>query len=257
MFVDPLAEETMEPYLYTGNNPIMFTDPTGMSKEGKYFGYNQNIRSTGSHTYYRSTTHSGSSRGYKTNYSKGFLPGSTQRSHNHLYATQKNSFKGTNVEMTTTTNSKNLGLVGYLSNVAPLHKISETISVTTTNVKGQYYDRNGNKVDSIRDASSLVVSSNIIIETGNISNNSLPDNIERTEINSMTSYDVKFNNGYELINESKKSVKNDYQVSIQSSSKDFMDSAVEAIKTNVEVRNENFDNAKKAIEKAIDISGGK
>jgi len=32
--VDPLAEETMEPYLYTGNNPIMFTDPTGMSKDG-------------------------------------------------------------------------------------------------------------------------------------------------------------------------------------------------------------------------------
>src|SRR5690606_22100067 len=32
--VDPLAEQTMEPYLYTGNNPIMFTDPTGMSKDG-------------------------------------------------------------------------------------------------------------------------------------------------------------------------------------------------------------------------------
>src|SRR5690606_10595791 len=31
---DPVAEKTMEPYLYTGNNPIMFIDPTGMSKEG-------------------------------------------------------------------------------------------------------------------------------------------------------------------------------------------------------------------------------
>src|SRR5690554_2613585 len=35
--VDPLAEQTMEPYLYTGNNPIMFTDPTGMSKDDVIF----------------------------------------------------------------------------------------------------------------------------------------------------------------------------------------------------------------------------
>lgn len=33
MFVNLLAEQTMEPYSYTGNNPIMFTDLTGMSKE--------------------------------------------------------------------------------------------------------------------------------------------------------------------------------------------------------------------------------
>ncbi len=32
--VDPLAEVTFEPYSYVGNNPILFTDPSGMSKFG-------------------------------------------------------------------------------------------------------------------------------------------------------------------------------------------------------------------------------
>ena len=33
MSVDPLAHETLEPYLFTGNNPIMLVDPTGMNSE--------------------------------------------------------------------------------------------------------------------------------------------------------------------------------------------------------------------------------
>src|SRR5690625_2415831 len=35
--VDPLAEVTFEPYSYVGNNPIMFTDPTGMAKDDIVF----------------------------------------------------------------------------------------------------------------------------------------------------------------------------------------------------------------------------
>src|SRR5690606_16325340 len=34
--VDPLAEQTMEPYLYVGNNPIRYIDPTGMNREDWY-----------------------------------------------------------------------------------------------------------------------------------------------------------------------------------------------------------------------------
>ncbi len=32
--VDPLAEKTMQPYAYAYNNPIFYTDPTGMKGEG-------------------------------------------------------------------------------------------------------------------------------------------------------------------------------------------------------------------------------
>lgn len=43
MNVDPLANETMQPYSFANNNPLRFTDPTGMAaeewvnKDGKYF----------------------------------------------------------------------------------------------------------------------------------------------------------------------------------------------------------------------------
>src|SRR5690606_40839105 len=37
MFVDPLADQTFEPYSYVGNNPIRYVDPTGMSKDDWIF----------------------------------------------------------------------------------------------------------------------------------------------------------------------------------------------------------------------------
>lgn len=41
--MDPLAEQTMTPYQYVNNNPIMFTDPTGMSAEQGGDGFWSNI----------------------------------------------------------------------------------------------------------------------------------------------------------------------------------------------------------------------
>lgn len=43
MFVNPLAEKTFEPYSYTGNNPIMFTDPTGMKGESTHTDLKGNV----------------------------------------------------------------------------------------------------------------------------------------------------------------------------------------------------------------------
>jgi len=48
MFVDPLAEETMTPHQYVTNNPIMFTDPTGMSKDGIIVGNDNSVNKTAS-----------------------------------------------------------------------------------------------------------------------------------------------------------------------------------------------------------------
>ena len=44
--VDPLVEQTMTPYQYVHNNPIMFTDPTGMSAEGPGDGWASRTWST-------------------------------------------------------------------------------------------------------------------------------------------------------------------------------------------------------------------
>ncbi len=182
--MDPLVEKTMDAYGYCYQNPIKFIDPTGMAGVDP-------IRIVLSQF----------SRGVN---SVGF------NIKNYRITAPNKSFAGSTkiVSAVKDGNKVNHNFIGKILGVSVPEPV-RSVSISNSKTLGQYYNQKGEKVDNIKDASKLIVSTYSKKETINLNGSSVDNNgvlISESMVETTYSVNKKENNALDFVDTIESSV---------------------------------------------------